>query len=196
MQSKQVGGSAGTTQLADEFIKMLMGGLTGQGFGAAGGRTGSAAVGESGMNMFSVLNNVLAGGGGEAGASINQMIQRDIERQSNALRARFNQGGGMAMGTPAAYAESNLRAEAAPRATQAITEMQMQALMPLMQIMTGMASKGITQREEVMQPSPFMQFMSAMGPVLGNALPMMAGMPPMPLPTGTTQPSGQRGTAV
>lgn len=164
--NKQVGGGP-ATGLANDFVAMLSHALGGGGFGPAGGRTGSAATMDSSMNMFSVLNNILSPGGGTAGASINEMISKDIDRQANMLRARFNTGGGMAEGTPAAFAEGVMRGEAAPRATQAVTEMQMAALMPILQIMAGISSKGIAQREEVMQPNPFMNFMSAFAPLAG-----------------------------
>lgn len=114
------------------------------------------------MGIAGILNDLLSGGAGQVGGSMQQMIHADTERGANALRARFGAGGGTAFGTPGAYAESLYRAEAAPRATQAVAGLQLQALFPIMQMMAALAGRGISQRETIAQPNPVVSGLTAL----------------------------------
>lgn len=175
-QFKEVGGGP-ATGLANDFVSFLQNGLmTGQfGGGTAGARFAGANPGGSTMGIAGVLNDILAGGAGQLGGSLSDMISKDTERQTNALRARFGVGGGQAFGSPAAYAESMLRAEQAPRLTQAIGGLQMQALNQLMPIMAGLAGKGISQRETIAQPNPIASGVAAIAPIAGAVIGSFGG---------------------
>jgi hypothetical protein len=153
---KEVGGG-GATGLSEDLISLLSSGL--------GGRfqpRGSAAMGDT-MGIAGILNDILAGGAGKLGGSLGEMIHRDTETQSANLRARFGASGGQAFGTPAAYAESLFRSEAAPRAALGIGGLQLQTLLPLLQ-MTGMLSeRGIAPRQTVAEPNPVVSALSSLG---------------------------------
>lgn len=172
---REVGGGA-AVPLGEDIISWLRGGLnTGTfGGGASFGQYQGANPMSSTMGIAGVLNDILSGGAGNLGGSMQQMIHKDTERNADSLRARYNMGG-TGYGTPAAYAESNFRAEAAPRATQAIGQMQMQALFPLLQMMMQLGGKGITQRETVAQQSPWATGAGMLMQGIGSALPFFAG---------------------
>jgi len=168
MNQRTVGGGP-AVGLGQDWTQMLQGALQTGSFGAttAGQRFGGADPTGQSQGMFSILNDILSGGAGQMGGSMQQMISKQSERDAQNLRARFGQQGGQAFGTPAAYAEAMLRSETAPKMTQAIGGLQLQALMPLLQMMSGTANKGISQAETVMQPSGFSQFLGTAAPVLG-----------------------------
>ena len=161
------GGSA--SGLADSMIAMLRGTLG----GGMGGGSGMAQTGDAMNNMGGiggVLSDILSGGAGRIGGAYSDMINTDTTRQVDALRSRFGASGGMSMGTPAAYGEALLRSEQAPKLVQAIGGLQMGAINPLMQIMAGLASKGIAQREGTMTPNPWMSGIAALAPAAGAIL--------------------------
>lgn len=157
MKYKEVGGGP-ATGLADNFVNFLQQGMqTGSfGGGTAGARAGGADPFGSTMGIGGVLNDLLAGGSGKVGGSMNEMIAKQGERDAMALRARFGVGGGSAFGTPGAYAEALLRSETAPKMIQAGGGLQLQALQQLLPMFAMLSGKGIAQREGVMQPSPWM----------------------------------------
>lgn len=167
-QTKEVGGGP-ATGLANDFVKFLQSGLNSGTFGGLTGATGAMNANPFGstMGISGVLNDILSGGAGKIGGSLQQMISQQGDRDANALRARFGAGGGTAFGTPAAYAESLLRSETAPKLTQAIGGLQLQALQPLLGIMAGLAGKGISQRETVQQPSGLANALSIASPIIG-----------------------------
>jgi len=187
MKTKEVGGGA-ATGLSDNFIGMLQSLMNGGGVGTAGSPN---AVGSTG-NIMSVLSDILAGANGKAGGAISQMISKQQERDVNGLRSRFGAGGGTAFGTPAAFAESQYRAEAAPQITTAITGLQLQAMAPLLQAMFGLSQKGIAQRQLIQQKSGFGQALDVGGQIAQAAIkyaPMAfnqaSSLPPAPgVPTG------------
>lgn len=158
MKIKEVGGGP-ATGLADNFVGMLQSLMNGGGVGPGGSPN---AVGSTG-NIMSVLSDILSGGGGKAGSAISQLISKQQERDVNALRSRFGVGGGTAFGTPAAFAESQYRAEAAPQITNAITGLQLQALGPILQSIYGLSQKGIAQRQLIQQKSGFGQVLDVFG---------------------------------
>jgi hypothetical protein len=163
------GGSA--TGLADNLIGFLNGGLTGTfGGGSAGAQSLNANPMASTGGIANVLNDILSGGAGKLGGSMADMIHQTQGRNVDELRSRYGAAGGMSMGTPAAYAESMMRASETPQLTQAIGGLQLQAMMPIMQMMQGLASKGIAQREGMMQPSGWSQAAGLALPVAGSIL--------------------------
>jgi len=139
MKEKTVGGGA-ATGFAPEFIKWLQGGLSTGTFGggaAAGAAAGANPIGST-QGFGNVLNDIMAGGAGQIGGSMQQMIEKSTNRNADALRARFGAQGGTAFGTGAQHAEALMRAEQAPQLTQAIGGLQLQALMPILQMMMGL----------------------------------------------------------
>jgi hypothetical protein len=170
-QTKEVGGGA-ATGLADDFIKFLQQGLSSGTFGGSTAVNGAMQANPYGSThgIAGVLNDLLSGGAGQIGGSMNQMIQQQSTRDVDALRARFGAGGGQAFGTPAAYGEALLRSETAPKMTQAIGNLQFQALQPLFQAMLGLSGKGISQRETIQQPSEIANALSIASPIAGSIL--------------------------
>lgn len=167
-QTKEVGGGP-ATGLANDFVKFLQNGLNSGTFGGLTGATGAMNANPYGSTtgIAGVLNDILSGGAGQLGGSLQEMISKQGNRDADALRARFGASGGTAFGTPAAYAESLLRSETAPKLTQAIGGLQLSALQPLLGLMAGLAGKGISQRETVQQPSGFANALSIASPIFG-----------------------------
>lgn|SRR5574338_146325 len=195
-QVKEVGGGP-ATGLANDFIKFLQSGLNSGTFGGATAATGAMNANPFGSTtgIAGVLNDILSGGAGNLGGSLQEMISKQGERDVNSLRARFGASGGTAFGTPAAYAESLLRSETAPKLATAVGGLQLQALQPLLGLMAGLSSKGISQRETIAQPSPLANALSIGAPILGGALAgplggylgglFGGGMPSGPVPNPT-----------
>jgi hypothetical protein len=170
-QTKEVGGGP-ATGLANDFVSFLQNGLNSGTFGGLGAATGFAQANpmQSTQGIAGILNDILSGGAGQLGGSMQQMISQQGERDVNAMRARFGQGGGTAFGTPGQYGEAMLRSETAPKLTQAIGGLQLQALQPLMQMMYGLSGKGISQRETIQQPSAIADALSIASPIAGSIL--------------------------
>lgn len=158
MKEQTVGGGA-ATGFAPEFIKWLQGGLSTGTFGgmsAAGQYAGANPMGST-QGFGNVLNDIMAGGAGQIGGSMQQMIEKSTNRNADALRARFGAQGGQAFGTPAAFAEATMRAEQAPQLVNAIGGLQLQALMPILQMMMGVTQMGTPQSQTVMKQNPWVQ---------------------------------------
>lgn len=175
---KEVGGGP-ATGLANDFISFLQGGLNTGSFGgtSAAQRTqGANPVGAT-QGIAGVLNDILSGGAGQLGGSLQQLISRDTDRQADALRARFGLGGGTAFGTPAAFAEGTLRSEQAPNLVNAIGGLQLNAIGQLLPLMAGLAGRGISQRETIAQPSPWASAAAIGAPIIGAGLGALAGNP-------------------
>lgn len=167
-KTREVGGGP-AVGLANDLVSLLQGSLFGN-FGGqptAGQRFNQAnPVGSTG-GIANILQNILGEGAGTLGGSLSEMISRESNRNIADLRARFGAGGGAAFGTPAAFAESMFRAEAAPRTALGIGNLQLQALLPLLQLSGGLAGRGITQRQTVSEPSGFSSFLGTLAPILG-----------------------------
>lgn len=167
------GGSA--TGLADNLISFLSQGLNTGTFGA-GQAAGGDAVGQS-AGIASVLNDILSGGAGKLGGSMNQLIQNDTTNQVNELRARYGAAGGTAYGTGAQYGEGVIRAKQAPALATAVGNLQMGAIQSLMQVMAGLAGKGIAQRQGVMEQNPLVTGLQAGGALVKEGLSAFAKAP-------------------
>jgi len=172
---KEVGGGP-ATGLANSLIQLLQGGLTGN-FGGVGvtGRTGpldrvdqSDPTGRT-LGIAGVLNDILSGGAGNLGGSLQKILAAQGTRDVADLRSRYTAGGGTSLGTPAAFAESLYRSEAAPRSAMAVGNLQLQALLPILQMITGLSGKGISQRQTVAQPSRLTSAIGTIAPIVGAA---------------------------
>lgn len=158
------GGSA--TGLAKDFTDWLDKALNTGSFGPAG--TGNPTGQTTGIS--GVLNDILAGGAGKLGGSLNSLIENKQQMDIGDLRARFGASGGMAFGTPAAYAEAQLRAKQGPEAATAIGGLQLSALQPILQLIAQLSGKGIPQAESVVSTNPWLSGFEALAGGVGGAL--------------------------
>lgn len=152
--------------LAENFTNFLNRIITTGSFGgttAAQQANAANPIGST-QDVFGFLNSIIQGPDAGLITTINDMISKETDRSANALRARFGAQGGMAFGTPAAFAEGVLRAEAAPRAALAVDEINrankalgIQALMPLFQMASGLSQAGIAPRQGTLQPPGWLQ---------------------------------------
>lgn len=186
---KEVGGGP-ATGLADSLVQLLQSGLSGN-FSTGGGGTRSGGPDGFGgqpsatdrfaqadpmgrtQGVMGWLNDILAGGAGKLGGSINDLFQKQTTRDVGDIRARYGASGGMSLGTPGATAEALYRSDAAPKGALAIGNLQSSILMPLLQMAMGLAGKGISQRSTVASPSVGSQILSTVGQVAGAAAPFL-----------------------
>jgi len=182
--SEQGGGPA--TGLASDFVSMLQQGIFGN-FGAqqSGARAAGADPYGSTQGIAGVLSDILSGGAGRVGGSMSEMISKQNERDVLGLRARYGASGGMGFGTPGAYAESMYRSEAAPKEAMAIGNLQLQALSQILPLITGLAGKGIAQREGVMTPNPWASAAGVVAPIAAAGLTAATGGATAPLMSAT-----------
>lgn len=127
----------------------------------AGQAAGADPVGQT-QGISGVISDLLSGGGGNIGGSLAKLIQMHQTQDIGDLRARFGASGGVAFGTPAAYAESAYRAKAAPEAATAIGSLQLSAIMPLLNMITQLSGKGIPQAENLVTPNPWLSGIEAL----------------------------------
>lgn len=177
-------GGGPATGLADSFVQILQNGLTGnfgpnsstgpspdRGGGLFAGFNFPGLSGQGDGQQFNranpvasttgiagTLNDILSGGAGKLGGALGKLIQTQQTNDIAALRSRFGAGGGMSLGTPAAYAESTYRANAAPQIATQTGALQLQTLLPILQMITSLSGKGIPQAETFAGPSDFTQF--------------------------------------
>lgn len=169
-KTKEIGGGA-ATGLSNDYISSLQSLLNGGGTGAAGRPD---AMGSTG-NIMNVLRDILSAGGGKAGNALDQLFSKQSERDINGIRARFGAGGGAAFGTPAAFAEGLYRSESAPRFATALNDLQMKALLPLLQQIGGLSEKGISQRQVVQTPGVAGQILGPLAGIAKSVLPFVTG---------------------
>jgi hypothetical protein len=175
-QVKQVGNSA--TGFSNNFMNML-GGLLG-GPGSGGAQTSlSNPVGQTQGNAQNILQGILSPGGGSLGGSLGTMISQQQNRDVAGLNERFSSAGGTSLGSPAAGATAQYKAQAAPAAATAIGNLQLGAISPLLQAGGYLAGRGVT--TPMMQTNPIIQGLQALpglsqgtGSIL-SALGMMGG---------------------
>jgi len=161
-------GGGPATGLGNDWVNFLSQGLNTGSFGA-GNPAGGDAVGQT-AGIAGVLNDILSGGAGNLGGSLSQLIQQDTSDQVNQLRSRFGASGGTAFGTGSQYAESVLRAKQAPQLANAIGNLQLGAVMQLLGLTGQTANKGITQRQGVLEESPWMTGFKIAAPIIGMGL--------------------------
>lgn len=174
---KEYGGGA-ATGLSDNLIAFLSQGLNTGSFGT-GSPAGGGAMGQT-VGIAGVLNDILSGGAGKLGGSLNQLITNDTNDQVNALRARYGASGGTAYGTGAQYGEGVIRAKQAPALTQAVGNLQLNAVQNLLSVISGLAGKGIAQRQGVMEQNPLLTGLSIGANVIKDGAMMFAGGPAGP----------------
>jgi hypothetical protein len=172
-KTREVGGGP-AVGLGEDIIKFLQSGLTGGQFGGGATFGGNAMTHTQGIAGF--LNDILSGGAGNLGGSMQQMISRDTDRNAAAMRARYSMGG-TGFGTPAAYGEGVLRSESGPKMAQAVGGLQLQTILPLLQMMMQMGGKGISQRQMIAEPSPWASAASIAAPLIGAGMNLFAPNP-------------------
>lgn len=145
-------------------------------FGNTGGigTAGSPNAFDSAGGVFGILSSILSSGGGKVGGALAELLSKQQERDVNAIRARFGASGGAAFGTPAAFAESQYRAEAAPQIATQIGGLQLQALAPLLSGAFGLSQLGIAPRQLVQERSGLGQAINTFAQIGGAALPFLS----------------------
>jgi len=169
-------GGGPATGLAKDFTGWLDKALNTGSFGGAG--TGDPTSDTRGFT--GVLNDILSQGGGQFGGALGDLIKQRQTADIGDLRARFGAQGGMAFGTPAAYAESSYRAQAAPQAGVAIGQLQLQALQPILQALMGLSGMGIPQAQSYVSPSPWLSGVEALGGLATGVGDLAKAFPPKP----------------
>jgi hypothetical protein len=168
-KTKTVGGTKQGMNLSNDFLGMLGQLLNG---GQTGRPAGANAVANT-QGVAGVLSDILAGGGGKVGGSLATLLAQSQERNVNNLRARFGASGGTAFGTPAAYAESNYRAQEAPEIATQVGQLQLNALAPLLQSYLNVFDKNTPQAQTIQQKSTLGQIAGTLGqlaPIAGTIL--------------------------
>jgi hypothetical protein len=171
--TKEVGGGS-AVGLSNDTISGLRALLNPQlantgGLGTAGRPDAAGTAG----GVFGILSQLLQPGAGNIGGSFAQMLSKQQERDTNALRARFGASGGAAFGTPAAFAETQYRAEAAPQIATQVGQLQLNALQPLLQMAGNLSQLGIAPRQTIQQRGGFADALGAIAPIAGAALPFL-----------------------
>jgi len=174
---KDVGGGS-AVGLSDDLIAALRS-VIGGNFGGQPGpgqRFDAANPVGSTYGFLSGLTDILSPGGGTTGGGIRDLIARKQTEDIGDLRGRFGASGGMAFGTPAAYAESNYRARAAPEAAIATGKLQIETLLPFLNSLIQLAGRGTSQRTTSIGPSDFTQFTSGLGGLASGIGTLAAGV--------------------
>jgi hypothetical protein len=195
MKYKQVGGTP--TGVGKEFSDTLQSLLTGS-YGAAGAtsQANNANPVASTTGIAGVLQDLLAGGAGKIGGAAATQIETQQTNDIAALRSRFGAAGGMAFGTPAAYAESTYRANAAPAIMTAEGQLQEGAIAQLLPYLGQIFNRTTPQAEVVGQQNPWvqglglgMQAFSAAAPFFGHVTDGGGGGSPNLTPSNMTDPN-------
>ena len=177
-KTREVGGGPATGLAGDlvkAFRELLAGNFGGQ--PSAGQRFDQAnPVGSTDNAFFGAITDILSPGGGRAGAGLTETINRQSARDIGALRARFGASGGQAFGTPAAFAESLFRDEAAPRAATAVSQAQLSALLPILELMAQLSGRGLSQRATTIEPPSFLTFAEGAGGLATGAGDLLKGL--------------------
>jgi hypothetical protein len=155
---KTVGGGP-ATGLAKDWTAQLDKWINTGSFGTAG--VGDPSKQTSGG--LGILNDILSSGAGTVGGALAKQIADKQAMDVGDLRARFGASGGVSLGTPAAFAEGNLRAKQGPEAATAIGGLQLSALGPLLQMISQLSGMGIPQASTVVEPNPWLSGIGALG---------------------------------
>lgn len=176
-QEKTIGGGP-ATGLANDFTAFLKNMITTGSFGGgtAGQHAGAANPMGDAAGIFGLLNSIISNP--QADQGVQSLINKDIERGRNDLRARFGSSGGMAFGSPAGMVEAVYQAEQAPRTAMAMDQMaqaRLAALMPLFGMTRDISAMGIPQAQTVMEPKGWMQGLNLLLDVANTAANFIPG---------------------
>lgn len=108
-----------------------------------------------------------------------EIMQKNIDRESQALSTRYSGLGMAGGGTASGMAEAKFRAEAAPQIAVAEQQMVNQALAALAPILSGMmqwGSLGMPQAQTVVQPDWAMNMVNSLGGMAQGAGSFMSGI--------------------
>ena len=167
MKYKTVGGQP-TSGVGKDFASSLESLLTGgMGSGGAVSQYNNANPTASTGGVAGTLSDILSGGAGVIGGSMQKMISQQETNDVSALRSRFGAGGGAAFGTPAAYAESTYGSTVAPQLVNAIGGLQMNAIGQLLPQYENMYNRSTPQAESVGVQNPWTQGIGLAGTAAG-----------------------------
>lgn len=169
---KTIGGG-NARGLSNDFLDFLGRGLNTGTFGA-GGR--GNPVNDT-MGIAGILNDILSGGAGNLGGSLQQMIERQNTGNIADLRARYGAGGGMGYGTPAAQAEAGYRAQHGADTATAVGNLQLSALSQLFPLYSQAVGIGTPQAQTVMQQNPIAGALGTIAPIASAVLPFLGSGP-------------------
>lgn len=170
MQQIKTAGGTGTG-LGKDLASIFDTGINTGTFGTRNPAGGNAVSSTTGI--FGVLNDLLSGGGGRTGEGITQLIGRQQAKDVADIHQRY---GNTSLGTPGAFAETNYRAAAAPQAATAIGQLQLSALMPLLQMITGFGGKDVAQTSLFSQPNPWISGLEALSGAAQGAGALATGL--------------------
>lgn len=164
--------------LAKDFTSFLQNFINSGSFGGgtAGQQAGAANPMGDAAGIFSLLNSIISNP--QADQSVQTLINKDIERGTNALRARYGASGGMPFGTGAQVAEGIYQSEQAPRTALAMDQLaqsRLGALMPFFQFARDIAGLGIPQAQATLEPDAWMQGFNALMDVANTAANFIPG---------------------
>lgn len=123
------------------------------------------------QGIAGVINDILGGSQLDTTQALQQQIQTDIDTGVADLRAGFGASGGTSLGTPASVGEAVFRSRAAPLKTIATEgllrgrqQLQLQTLLPILQLMASLSGRGIPQAQEEVLTSPntFLQILEGL----------------------------------
>lgn len=162
--------------LGEDFTGFLQNFINSGSFGTAttGQQANAANPMGSTAGIFGLLNSLVSNPATDK--AVQETIRKQGERDVNSLRSRFGTSGGTAFGSPAAFAENQYRAEAAPREALAMNELAMsrlQSLMPFFGMAEGVAHKGISQAETNLEPPGWMQALNTGIDIFSAAAPFL-----------------------
>lgn len=129
---------------------------------------GGGAVDQT-QGIAEALNSIIQGPDVTGTQSaVQEIIQSQSKRDVADIRERFTAGGG-SQGTPSAVAEGLFRSELAPKLAAATgqldlaaSQQQIQALIPILQVLSQFSGRGIP------QAAPFVQVKEGLGSTLGG----------------------------
>lgn len=170
---KQASNSA--TGFSNNFMTMLSGLLGGVGGHSAAGQFGQAnPTGQTQGGAAGILSDILSGGAGKLGGALGTQLQQQQTRDINSINSRFGAFGGTSLGTPAASADAQYRAQAAPNITSAIGQLQLGAISPLLSAGYGLANRGVT--TPYMQTNPIVQGIQGLTGAVSGAGSILSGL--------------------
>lgn len=137
------------------------------------------------QGIAGVINDILGGSQLDTTQALQQQIQTDIDTGVADLRAGFGASGGTSLGTPASVGEAIFRSRAAPLKTIATEgllrgrqQLQLQTLLPILQLIASLSGRGIPQAQEEVLTSPndFLQILQGLSGAAQGAGSVLTGI--------------------